>query len=263
MIDEKIRGIETTTEGAVGVKTILLDIETTPLVTYTWGLYDESISPYNIIRDRSVLCIAWKELGKPVVHGASVGPDMTERDVLAVFRAAVDDADILVGHNLARFDLKHLNAKFIEYGLAPLQKHNIVDTLVEVRKIAKFASNRLDWLGHKLLGYGKVDTGGMSLWKACMAGDEKSLAKMLRYCKNDVKLLEDLYVKLRPYFKTHPNVADYDSLNCPRCNSASVRLRKEYRTKAGLLRNHMQCNACHAPFTMRGTSKSPRPLSVA
>lgn len=244
------------------MKVILWDIETTPLVVRTWGLWGHNVSPDEIISDRRILAIAWKELGKERVHGAVVGSDMSELEVVAAFRNAIEDADVLVGHNSDKFDMRHLTAKLIEYGLDPLPKINTVDTLKEVRKIAKFSSNRLNFLGKKLIGQQKLET-GRQLWVDCMAGDEKALRRMLRYCKNDVVLLEAVYMRLRPYMRSHPNLADFDSLNCPMCNSKSITLNKEYRTKAGLLRNHMRCNDCRAPFTMRGTTKSPRPLSVA
>ena len=238
------------------MKVVTWDIETTPLVVYTWGLYGiDSISPDNIIQDRSIICIAWKELGKAAVGGACVG-EMTEREVVTAFRNYVDDADVLVAHNGDKFDVKHLNAKLIQYELPPMPHINTVDTLKEVRKIAKFSSNRLDYLVKKLIGGGKQET-NFALWKACMVGDESALRKMFRYCKHDVKILEQLYVKLRPYFRGTVNMADVGTLNCPRCNSADIKMRKEYRTKAGIVRNHFNCNDCRAPFTMRSAHKSP------
>jgi DNA polymerase elongation subunit (family B) len=244
------------------VKIVFIDIETSPMILFSWGLYDQRISPNNIIKDREIICICWKTLGEKRTSGIVAGETTTERDILAAFREAVEDADILVGHHIDGFDIKHINAKLIEHDMEPLNKINTLDTLKEVRKVAKFSSNRLDWLARKLLGGGKVDTGGMELWKQCMNGDTKALAKMLRYCKHDVVLLEQLYLRLLPYMKAHPNVADSGSLNCPKCNSGDVRLNKTYSTRSGIVRNHMRCNTCRSPFTMRAGSKSPRPLSM-
>jgi len=244
----------------MGAKTLCIDIETSPIVAYTWGVWQHNIQPAGIIEDRKILCICWKELGKRGVTGKIVGDGVSERDVVEAFRAAVDDVDILVAHNGDKFDVKHINAKLIEFNLDPLPKLHTVDTLKEVKKIAKFTYNRLDYLCQKLFGVGKQVT-EFDLWKQVMAGDAKACARMMAYCKNDVVLLERLYTTLRPYMKTHPNVADSDSMSCPRCNCELATLRKAYRTKAGLERAHFNCVACRAPFTIAAT-KVNRPLSA-
>lgn len=244
----------------MSVKTLLFDIETSPILAYTWGVWQHNIQPAGIVEDRKILCICWKELGKRGVSGRVVGDGVSERDVIEAFRAAAEDADVLVAHNGDKFDVKHLNAKLIEYRIDPLPKLHTVDTLKEVKKIAKFTYNRLDFLAQKLFGVGKHDT-DFDLWKGVMGGDAKASARMLAYCKNDVILLERLYVALRPYFKNHPNIATHDSMNCPRCNCEVVTLRKAYRTKSGLERAHFNCAACRAPFTIAAT-KVNRPLSA-
>lgn len=243
----------------MGVKAYVVDIETSPLVVRTWSMWNANIQPDNIIEDRRILCIGWKEVGGATTHSASVGPNVSEREMLDHFRAAIDDADILIGHNLASFDMKHLTAKFIEHAIEPLQKHHVIDTLREIKRVAKFSSNRLDFLCGKLLGDRKLKT-DMDLWVACMAGDEKALARMARYCRHDVDMTEALYLRIRGYIRSHPNVADTNSTNCPRCGHGLARMRKEYRTKAGAVRTHMHCLACSAPFTIAAGAK--RPLSA-
>lgn len=243
------------------VKCYVLDIETTPLIARTWSTWNVTIQPNNIIQDRSILCIAWKEVGGRKTHSVRVGADKTERQMIAEFRAAIDDADILIGHNVVVFDLKHLTAKLIEYDLPPLQKVNVVDTLKEVKRVSKFSSNRLEFLCGKLLGSHKQET-DMQLWIDCMAGDEKALDRMTRYCRHDVDITEALYLKLRPHMKNHPNVADSDSMNCPRCNSGVATVRKVYRTLAGRERAHLHCSVCSAPFTIAAPAAARRPLSA-
>lgn len=50
----------------------------------------------------------------------------------------------------------------------------------------------------------------------------ESLEKMEEYNKKDVQVLEEVYVKLRPWIKSHPNLAlHYDNIEsrCPNCGS--------------------------------------------
>lgn len=244
----------------MSIKAYVFDCETTPIIARTWGMWEVNIPPGNIIQDRSILCFGWKEVGGKKTHSVSVGPDKTERQVVAEFRAAIDDADILIGHNARLFDAKHLTAKLIEYDLPPLHKLHVVDTLAEVKRVSKFSSNRLDFLCGKLLGVRKLET-EMDLWVQCMAGDEKALARMAKYCRHDVDITEALYLKLRPYMKNHPNVADAGSMGCPRCNHEVGTVRKVYRTKAGAERAHVYCGACSAPYTI-SAAKANRPLSA-
>jgi len=244
----------------MAAKIYVADIETAPMIVRTWSVWNANIQPINVIQDRSIICIAWRELGGKRTYSSCVSATKTERQVVAEFRAAVDDADILIGHSFANFDIRHITAKLIQYDLDPFQKLHIIDTLREIKKVAKFTFARLDYLCQQLLGKRKLET-DMQLWIDCMAGDQKALAKMERYCKHDVEITEAFYLKVRPYFRNHPNVADSDSMSCPRCNSDVATLRKAYRTKTGLERAHFNCVACRAPFTIAAT-KVNRPLSA-
>ena len=62
----------------------------------------------------------------------------------------------------------------------------------------------------------KLDT-NFDLWKKCMEGDEESLEYMLTYNKGDVTKLEDVYFKLRPYIRKHPNLGIYIGEDVPVC----------------------------------------------
>lgn len=244
----------------MGVKIYIADIETSQAIVRTFSVWNTNILPWNVIREVGILCIAWKEVGSNRVFSSCVGPDKTERQVVAEFREAVDDADILVGHSFSNFDIKHITAKLIEHDLPPFHKLHIVDTLRELKKVAKFMYNRLDYLCQKFFGQAKLPTDNQ-LWIDCTDGDVKALRKMERYCRHDVSITEALYLKVRPYLRSHPNVADTNSTNCPRCGHGLARMRKEYRTKAGAVRTHMHCLACSAPFTI-AAPKPPRPHSA-
>ena len=54
----------------------------------------------------------------------------------------------------------------------------------------------------------KMDT-DFELWAQCMQGNDSSLEYMEKYNRYDVELLEEVYLKLRPWIKSHPNVGLY------------------------------------------------------
>src|SRR5688572_5094441 len=136
-------------------KIIIWDVETSWVKTYTWNLWPNNGIPHdNIIEDWSILCGAWKELGKDKVHAVSVKSVGDDREVVKKLRDVISDASILIHHNGDKFDIKKLNARLIYHGLEPIAKVTTIDTLKEVKKVAAFTSNRLDYLSKFLGGTG-------------------------------------------------------------------------------------------------------------
>jgi hypothetical protein len=60
-----------------------------------------------------------------------------------------------------------------------------------------------------------------------MWGDEKALLEMMLYNRQDVIVLENVYLKLRPYAKGHSNIdmyTDSTTPTCPHCGSHHITL---------------------------------------
>jgi hypothetical protein len=126
-----------------------------------------------------------------------------------------------MGHNVDKFDVRKVNAKLIQHGFTPPSPYKTIDTLKIARRYFKFDSNRLNDLG-VLLGLGKkVETGGFSLWEKCIAGEKKAWERMKKYNKQDVVLLERVYLKLRPWMKNHPDIFKI-GVECQKCGSTNV-----------------------------------------
>jgi hypothetical protein len=161
-------------------------------------------------------------------------------------------------HNSA-FDTQYLNARFIYHNLPPPAPYKIIDTL-HIKKTTRFQMNNLDFLCKHLGLREKIDTGGFGLWKRCMAGDEQALKDMRIYNENDVLALEELYVRLRPWLPTHPNMAlflDQENGNrCSRCTSENIEYIGQYATSVNLY-NSYRCLDCGAIFRAR-QSATPR-----
>jgi len=136
-----------------------------------------------------------------------------------------------------------------------------VDTLKLARTNFNFNSNRLDYLG-KVLGVGgKEETGGFSLWADVMNGSKQALKDMIKYCKRDVVLLEDVYNKIAPHvasFTVHGGVLKGGNrASCPNpgCGSSDVQRRGTRVTAAGVEQQKLTCMDCRHSFSM--------PLSMA
>lgn len=239
-------------------KIILLDIETCPLTAATFTLYPESINHEGIITDESIICICWKILEQKAVYSSSILDDLKrfKKDVnddyvvLKKIREILEDATIVIGHNLKKFDLKKINARLIYHGLDPLPSTLIaLDTLTEIKKVASFPSHRLDYLGQLLTGEGKTHT-SRGLWFRVLKGDKDAVREMVGYCKRDVQLLEDIYLKIRPYIKSHPVVdPEFRNETCHKCGSDQLIKKMVRYTSAGVKKRQVQCKKCHGYTT--------------
>ena len=225
-------------------KILLFDIETAPLIAYTWKLYYEVQSMDFVKDDWYILCWAAKWLGEKEVMSAGVyGKKRCDKKVVKPLWKLFNEADIVIAHNAVKFDCKKANARFIANGLKPPSPPKVIDTLKIARKHFAFTSNRLNDLGIFLDVGKKVPTGGFQLWKDCMAGQRKAWDTMVKYCKGDVLLLEKVYEKLRPYASTHPSMGVYDGTQ--RCNCGSMNFQKRgFEVTKRCKYQRLQCQDC-------------------
>lgn len=216
------------------------DIETSPLLSWNWGTFDQNAIA--VKEEWYILSFAVK-LGDSKTKVYSLDK-MSEKELVKKLWEVFDSADILVAHNARKFDIKKANARFIFYGLTPPSPYKVIDTLTEARKHFKFTSNRLDSLG-EYLGVGrKMKHQGIDLWFNCMNGDKKAFRTMRRYNAQDVNLLYEVYLKLRPYMTNHPSMTVYEERNgCPSCKSEKLQSRGFGVTKTGKHRR-FQCLDC-------------------
>lgn len=228
------------------MKIVTFDIENTPATVFTWDLWPTGISHDNIIGEWSIICAAYKYLGKDKVYALQVSKVGDDYELCYRLRDVLADADIVVGHNIDKFDIRKLNARLIFHGLDPLPKLTTVDTLKVAKRTAAFLSNRLDYLGKHLLGQGKVHV-DYQLWLDVMKGSKQAIKTMVEYNKVDVIRDEQLYLKLRPYMKTHPHSSVLnggEKIHCPKCSSSNVIKAKVRVTAAGTKQQQWQCKAC-------------------
>jgi hypothetical protein len=227
-------------------KILFLDIETFPNVAYVWGKYDQ-----NVIRFKREGCLAsfaakWEgeevfARALPDYRGYKAG-SYNDKKLTQDLWKLLDEADIVIAHNGDQFDIRVINARFIQHGLKPPSPFKTVDTKKAVKRVARFNSNSLDDLGSHL-GMGKKIKTDFDLWEGCINGDKESWAKMVSYNKQDVLLLEKLYLRIRPWVSNHPNFTAVSGALCPKCNSSDVQYRGYAITSTRRYRR-FQCKNC-------------------
>lgn len=231
-------------------KILYYDIETAPNLSFVWGHYEQNVIDHE--REWYMLCVSyrWEHEKKSHVTSLVDFPAEYKKDpendfhVVKKLWELFDEADIVIAHNGDKFDMRKANARFVAHGLGPASPVKSVDTLKVARRYFMFNSNKLDHLGSHLGVGRKVATGGFETWAGCMRGDMKYWKLMIKYAKQDVDLLREVYYKLRPWMKNHPNLNVYDGgQNCPTCGSSSLHKRGQRYTQVATYQQ-WQCNDC-------------------
>ena len=231
-------------------KILLFDIETAPNLGYVWGKWEQDVIEFD--RQWYMLCFCAKWLGDKKVMTHAL-PDFSlykkdpenDKELVKKLWELFNEADIIIAHNGDEFDIKKSNARFIYHGFTPNPHYKTIDTKKIAKKYFSFESNKLDDLGQYLKVGKKLSTGGFALWRGCMAGDKKSWKTMVEYNKQDVVLLEHVYLRLRPWMKDHPNlnVINLTLSACPACGSEDLHKRGFSITRSGQKQRY-QCQDC-------------------
>jgi uncharacterized protein YprB with RNaseH-like and TPR domain len=239
------------------IKKLFFDIETSPNIGLFWTAgYKQNISPESIIKERAIICIAYKWAGDSKTHAITWDNSQNDKALLEKFIQVANEADELIGHNGDRFDLPWIRTRCLYHRVPAFPNYTTLDTLKNARSKFKFNSNKLDYIA-KFLGIGaKVHT-GYDLWKnIVLNNDKKALKEMVEYCKNDVVILENVYNEMSPYIpaKTHHGVLmGGENYSCPECGSDDMKFSKKRMSAAGTPRIQLQCQSCGKYHTVSQT----------
>ena len=181
------------------MKVLYYDIETSKILAWVWGLYDQNLTYDDVVQDWHIICAAWKWEGESEVQSIAA-KGKNDKAVVKKLHSLISSADVVVAHNGDQFDYKKLMARIIEMRLEPLPPLTVVDTL-KMARMAAFTSRKLDDLASKLDLSRKIRN-EPGLWQKASAGDQEAITKLEVYCRGDIPPLEDLYREIRPYSKT-------------------------------------------------------------
>ena len=127
-------------------KVLVLDIETAPILAYTWGIWNQNIQTQNIHTDW--FCLTWAAkwlFGDKVYSGKLTSNEAKNQDDSRIIKGIwqlLNEADIVIAHNGQKFDLPKLNSRFIINQLHPPLPYQQIDTLLHIRRQFGFTSNK-------------------------------------------------------------------------------------------------------------------------
>lgn len=245
-------------------KILLLDIETKPMESFFWRLYDEQGGMAMLKADWCILAWSAKWLDdKEIMYSdQSKAKDIEdEKKILEKLWKLLDEADVVIGHNAKKFDIKRINTRLKKHKFKPPSPYRVIDTLVEARKHFAFSSNKLEdlanFLGCKAKKLVKRKFPGFSLWRECLLGNKEAWKEMELYNKQDVIVLEEVYKELDPWI----NVINFNVFNegedhvCS-CGSKDLKKNGTDKTNSGVFQR-WKCTNCGKPYREKLNLLSP------
>jgi DNA polymerase elongation subunit (family B) len=175
----------------IAANILYIDIELSKTLVYNYGLRVPSkyINPDDLVKERSMIAWAASYVGNNKVWSQIVTPkkalEWCDREIVRGLWDLMNATEIIAGHNVDGFDIKHINTRFHKHGLPPIVGKKTLDTLKIARRKYAFESNRLDFIS-KWLGLGGKDDIRNGDWLEALKGNEKTLEKIQKYNKGDV-----------------------------------------------------------------------------
>lgn len=251
---------------------LIYDIETSPLIGYTWGVWQQDV--VEVIEEWQILTVAWKWYGEKKVH--CIGQDdfkdykpgvNNDLNVVKKIHELFSEANIVIAHNGNSFDQKKCQARMMVHGMNPPSPYKQIDTKIIAKRYAAFTRNNLKWLAKDLNVAQKGDSGGFETWKGCLKGDPKSWKQMKKYNRQDIPPLEDLYSKFLPWITNHPNMGRLTDRPdaCPKCSAVGQMNKEGFSYTAVGKKQQWSCKACGGWSTSRlalGKNEDNKPMFV-
>ena len=213
-------------------KILTLDIELIGIrADSLWGTWDQNISIPEITEDWAIISAAakWLHSERLFYKDQRRAQDIRDdRELVAWLCALLDEADVTIGQNIRRFDIRKIRARAVALGLKPFKEPKLIDTMEMAKSVGAFTSNKLEYLSERLTDTPKLKHAkypGKELWLALLRNEPEAWKECEAYNKRDVVATENVYLALRPWAPRLPNLAQFyddERVRCPRCGSVNL-----------------------------------------
>lgn len=222
------------------------DVENSPNLGWYYDPWKEN----NIIATEQpwfMLSFAWKKPKKDKIYCRAL-PDYpgynrnktNDKKLICDLWELFNSYDVLVGHNIARFDTRKANSRFIFHGLKPPSPYIILDSLSEWKKITHQDRYGLDALS-RFKGFGgKLPTTGWDMHQGAINGHMPSWRMMKNYNRVDVEKAEQIWNVIAPWKKTYGRSTGRICPN-PICGSLDIIMRGPVRQTT---KHNFTCKTC-------------------
>ena len=109
------------------MKILHIDIEVAPNLGTIWGIFNQNIGINQLMETSYILCYAAKWHGKQgMIFDREKYNNKTDQFLLGIWEL-LDEADMVVHYNGARFDIPIINREFLLYDILPPSPFKQVD----------------------------------------------------------------------------------------------------------------------------------------
>ena len=232
-------------------KILYIDIETSPNIMMVWSTGKQFVGHTQIIEERKIICVSYKWGGSDKVYNLHWGlKKQCDKSLLKNIIPVLNKADLIVGQNHERFDIKWINTRIAYHNLTPINVKTL--TTLDTMKLAKanfyLNSNSMAYMSDFLGVEQKMDGGGWGRVKRILLDKDKdALDEHIDYCNGDIKTTEELFNRMRPYVdltKSIGVIENGDRDTCPSCGGSDINKTGNYYYTKISKYNKYQCGDC-------------------
>ena len=232
-------------------KVLVIDIETSTMLVEAYGLFDQNIPITKIARDWFILSFAARFLDETETHYLDIRDekDFNDHNLLMVIHSLLSKADVVMGHNAKKFDVKKINARFLKHNMSPPSSYRVIDTLTIAKKHFALSSNKLDYIAKYLGCTPKYKTHKFTqeqMWQECLLGNVEAWEENKIYNLQDIETTVEVWEKLKVWDKTINWSIFTGSHKCS-CGSTGLDSSGDVFTNNGIFQR-LTCSKCGKEF---------------
>lgn len=232
------------------LKTLVLDIETLPILGYSWKVYDATV--FKVLEPISIACVAYSFDNGPIecisVSDYKTAFSKNVRDDFRLVRdiiKVIEKADVVVAHNV-KFDMGHIRGRAAVHGLTPPSPKLEFCTYRERKKLEMHEMYKLGYLQEKFK-HTKKKPPPPGTWMKFMERDPMGVEAMIKYCKDDIVSTIELFEATRALSSmvmVTEDPGEPSEIFCTSCGSKDLSPNGHRYTRGGGKYRQWKCSEC-------------------
>lgn len=227
---------------------LVYDIETSRVMAQLWWTGKQYVDYKKVVSEPKIISISWKWVGEDKVYSATWDKNHCDKKMLEKFLEYYNKASFVVGQNNNMFDNKWIKSRAAKHRLFVDRFVKSLDIYRLAKQQFRLISYSMDYMAHYFGLTPKQEHEGIIMWEMVENGSpaqqKEYLKKMVEYNKGDIITTEELYMTLRPYFRTVTNKAvetGSPKWVCPITGSRNVVHQKTISTEMGTVQRILYC----------------------
>lgn len=237
---------------AKGLKICFFDIETSPLLVWTYVIRDAYIPHDSIEQNMAITSLAYMFEGDKAPTAFEwdwCGDKGIDYCLLNRSVTVLNKADLVIGQNSDRFDITTLQWRLNLNKLPSLENVVSLDTLKLSRKVFRAESQKLDYRS-SVYGFGGKIKQDMQDCIAVAKGDKKKQALRVKYNIKDVIDLRKIFWRELDYYQLPKSILkmlkEYTKEERPFCIKCAAKRQKRFEISKTRHKkqNKLKCDNC-------------------